>query len=352
MNNVAFRFLSTFFRRKKRTTASTTMRTFFGIFVFVTCFIVFFLAKSYQPACRDVVVTNCLIVIGSIAIMGFLLGFLFGIPRSIRYRFDKTKNNFSNNDSDAGYFADNTNLEEISDWITKIIVGLTLIKARVILGYLDLSAHSIANSFPDGGGLYVFSYSLIIFFGGLGFLGGYLWTRTLFGSILTQSRAEQNEDMFKLANRNLSNNEGVANENNITEEGRYPLVEFKNKVQELLKTNSVKHFDDSQKDRWGGVASANGRILSATVTQSLLGFFDVTIEVTSTLDKPLDKTVVILLDSTFPEDVIYLNPSNNRVKVRVVAYEAFTIAALCDDTETKLELDLQLVKGYPEKFYY
>src|SRR4051812_47035222 len=50
---------------------------------------------------------------------GVILGFLFGIPRT-----DKKE---SPTEEERILYIDNTNLEEISDWLTKIIVGLSLI---------------------------------------------------------------------------------------------------------------------------------------------------------------------------------------------------------------------------------
>ena len=57
-----------------------------------------------------------LLGLGAIAIGG-LLGFLFGIPRTIQSN-EKTRDEFRQ--------VVNTNLEQISDWLTKILVGVGL----------------------------------------------------------------------------------------------------------------------------------------------------------------------------------------------------------------------------------
>jgi hypothetical protein len=49
-------------------------------------------------------------------VSGGLLGFLFGIPRS------------QHNNPSAGRYAVNTNLEQVSDWLTKILIGAVLIQ--------------------------------------------------------------------------------------------------------------------------------------------------------------------------------------------------------------------------------
>jgi uncharacterized integral membrane protein len=342
---------------KSKSDASITMLGLLLFFPIITIIVITFLAVSFSSNYTGFIITNTLVVIFSISIVGFLVGFIFGIPRSIRFRFDKTKNKLSNSEDSESYFADNTNLEEISDWITKIIVGLTLIQWRTILYYLENSAKTIANSYPKSHlNLYVFSYSLIVFFSGLGFFGGYFWARTLFGSILIQSKNEEQEKLKLLLNRNLSN----AIETNESTKGlglteSIPTLSIlKEKISNLLRVTPIIHHDDTQKERWGGNPAQNYRALKANVTPtSISGLFDVVIEVVSTsLDIPLVHTVVILLDSTFVEKEVYLTPVNNSVRVTVVAYEAFTIAAICDNLETKLELDLQKVKGLPQKFYY
>src|ERR1700677_651140 len=58
---------------------------------------------------------------------GSLIGIVFGVPRSA-------------NDSDAV----NTNMEQISDWLTKLLVGAGLVELKDLSHNLDLAAHYIA----------------------------------------------------------------------------------------------------------------------------------------------------------------------------------------------------------------
>lgn len=343
--------------------ADITMKGLLQFFALSTVLIALFLTINYSSSSPLFVFTNTAVIILAISISGFLMGFIFGIPRSVRFRFDKTKDKFANIEGSDNVLADNTNLEEISDWITKIIIGLTLIEGRKIIHMIENGAYSIAKSYPvssntvSGINLFVFSYCLILFFAGYGFFGGYFWARTLFGNILITSRKESESlqrEIAMLSNRNLS----TADETD--EKGASDIVDSENtltslkeKVANLINITAIIDKTDTQKGRWGGLSNSNDRTLTAKVQPSLLGLYDVIIEVTSTdIAKPLTSTVVVLLDSTFAENEIYLKPINNVAKVTVVAYEAFTIAAICDDLETKLELDLQLQKGLPPKFYY
>lgn len=70
----------------------------------------------------------------------------------------------------------NTNLEEISDWLTKIIVGLGLIN----LAKLPTALRGIASTLAadaDAPRQNAFALALIVYFTVLGFLYGYLFTR-------------------------------------------------------------------------------------------------------------------------------------------------------------------------------
>jgi uncharacterized integral membrane protein len=347
---------------KSKDGAMITMHGLLLFFALITLMITGLLTINYSKTSPLFVFTNTAVIILAIAISGFLMGFIFGIPRSVRFRFDKTKDKFANTDSNENILADNTNLEEISDWITKIIIGLTLIEGRKIINMIENGAESIAKSYPKCGiiacdiNLFVFSYCLILFFGGYGFFGGYFWARTLFGTILIQSRKEQEStqrEITMLSNRNLSNADEVTEIGVGIIETENTLTALKEKIANLLGSTKINFTDDTQKERWGEKSVSNDRKLTVTVQPSLLNFYDVIIEVTSTSEsKPLTSTVVILLDATFPEEVIYLKPVNNIAKVIVVAYEAFTVAAICDNLETKLELNLQKQKGLPPKFYY
>jgi MFS family permease len=113
--------------------------------------------------------------------VGFVVGFLFGIPRVLQ-----SEGNRKTAAEGGGYEQRvNTNLEQISDWLTKIIVGLGLVQLRTVPAHLQKAAQWMAQSFlpPAAAGALPpeaatsFAGALIIFFAVLGFLGGYLTTR-------------------------------------------------------------------------------------------------------------------------------------------------------------------------------
>lgn len=109
-------------------------------------------------------------------ISGVLIGFLFGIPKILQ----NTKSAAANAPETRAYSVQvNTNLTEISDWLTKIIVGLGLVHLTKAPPYL----RSLAQALADGLLLQyhvsalAFAYGLIVCYAVVGFLFGYLFTR-------------------------------------------------------------------------------------------------------------------------------------------------------------------------------
>ncbi len=116
-------------------------------------------------------------IAGAAAVVGGVVGFLFGIPLTSKQRTAGA------NDSQ---YETNTNLEQVSDWLTKIIVGVGLVQVGRALPALTRLAKSLND--PLGGAPYggAFGLGLTIFYALLGFLFLYLWSRTDFTRELQQ----------------------------------------------------------------------------------------------------------------------------------------------------------------------
>ena len=145
--------------------------------------------------------------------VGALVGFLFGIPRVLQgdnpapptpppggaeggAADAAAKPNTARGRTAAPWTYSqrvNTNLEQISDWLTKIIVGIGLIELRNIPGRVRYYASIISQGFtpqsPE------FAAALLVYFSTAGFLGGYLLTRLwlagAFGRADAQSSSQQ-----------------------------------------------------------------------------------------------------------------------------------------------------------------
>lgn len=133
-----------------------------------------FAGAAVSPAYWDFFGLLLILSLASL-LLGVLPGFLFGIPRLNR-NYDPRE--------DYGRttkYTPNTNLEDVSDWLTKIIIGVTLTQLTKIPGYLQSMADSILlNSqceTPDCALARSVIISLLIYFFAAGFIGSYYYTR-------------------------------------------------------------------------------------------------------------------------------------------------------------------------------
>lgn len=128
------------------------------------------------------VVAVAVIISGAALFAGALIGFLFGIPRAFQHdnvqgdtlAVDAQSQNGSR--PQAGYQA-NTNLEQISDWLTKILVGVGLTQIGSIPGAIGSYASSTSAALGGFAGSTVFSVGLLLYYLVVGFVIGYLLTR-------------------------------------------------------------------------------------------------------------------------------------------------------------------------------
>jgi hypothetical protein len=93
-------------------------------------------------------------------------GFLFGVPKAV------------SNPTDTGRYKINTNLEEISDWATKIILGLGLVHVGKVIHLVDSMGQEVGSAIGQARGAKVIAISAMIYGFVCGFLIVYIWTRT------------------------------------------------------------------------------------------------------------------------------------------------------------------------------
>lgn len=125
--------------------------------------------KSGAAPIRAAVVGS--LVAGGMMFLGFIIGFLFGIPKS------HSGNAQREAEQPQNALITNTNLEQISDWLTKILVGVGLTQVKEINHGLWQFAKDIAQAFGDAPASEAFVVAVILYFVLCGFLSGYIWTR-------------------------------------------------------------------------------------------------------------------------------------------------------------------------------
>jgi hypothetical protein len=117
-----------------------------------------------------------LVIAGGAFAVGGLLGFLFGIPRTLQ---SQGNGNGANTGSDGKpQYLVNTNLEQISDWLTKIIVGVGLVQIASFPAYFESLGDAMMPALGNADNSKVFGLALVVYFVVLGFMYGYIATRT------------------------------------------------------------------------------------------------------------------------------------------------------------------------------
>lgn len=132
---------------------------------------------------------------------GGAVGFLFGIPRYSPKTSNSPKVPGPSTDAKdqtarseaSGHWQSNSNLVEISDWLTKIIIGLGLIHLKDIPGEIWRMAGDVAKGLDvvQSAQYESFVFALLVAFSVIGFVTGYLYTR-----IYLQGAFKRAEDGF------------------------------------------------------------------------------------------------------------------------------------------------------------
>ena len=129
-----------------------------------------------------------IMVAGAALFVGGVLGFLFGIPRTLQ---DESSipgpSNGNKSDSTTVDYRVNTNLEQISDWLTKMLVGVGLTQLTALPSYFQRITSVITPGLGGNASSSVFALSVLIFFAVVGFLFGYLWTRLNLAGLYRQA---------------------------------------------------------------------------------------------------------------------------------------------------------------------
>jgi hypothetical protein len=142
----------------------------FGTLLFAGC--VVFAAGTADTASEFLVVLPASLgILGASTLLGTFFGLLFGMPRAVE-RAD-SKATFAR-------FSTNSNLLKVSDWVTTVLVGLSLVNLRAIPGGLDRLGDWAAPALGDQPGSSTFAVLLTVAGSMAGFMLAYLWTTVSF----------------------------------------------------------------------------------------------------------------------------------------------------------------------------
>lgn len=157
------------------------------------------LYAAFQPgfAAFAATLTISLLLATACVLVGGLVGFLFGIPRSLqqpdRDRAEpdgpEGQNGIDGGGVGSAYRA-NTNLEQISDWLSKILVGVGLTQLGEIRTGLVSLAGFFGPALGDTPASGPFAVVVTATFLTCGFLAGYLWTRLYLATAFSRADRE------------------------------------------------------------------------------------------------------------------------------------------------------------------
>lgn len=265
-------------------------------------------------------------------LVGSLLGLLFGVP-------ERLENGSPNQGHKLGFRSTN-NLKQISDWLTKIIVGVTLTQFDDIMSYMSQAASLAASSFP-GSPEWARSagFSAMFLHGTAGFWFGYLWAAAHLPGILEDAESVPSEvaDLEEL---------GLAQEQFPSRAARQEVAATE---ESEIRPGDIP--DDPWKGVFGGPAAkvVNGWTLSATAEPLSSDWFRVRIKCRKDTPSHGSASVKFFLHPTFPRPIQEVQVDDKGgAELTLAAWGAFTVGVLTSDG-TKLELDLATIDA-PEVF--
>ncbi|TRX36593.1 hypothetical protein FNW52_08275 [Flavobacterium sp. ZT3R18] len=322
----------------------------------------------------------------------FFTGTLFGMPK---------RNSKIGSEND---YALNNSLVEISDWLTKIIVGLALVNLKEIPSYfLDLGEYVSASTKYKGELLNIYTISTVIYFGFLGLYIGYNYMRLVLSNkykkvdnrLIRKALEEEKTRSHKLKEesnqKDLKINQIesiIKDKEQIAEtllkkinEPEILQTNIKSAVQKMMHSKDVNDYkktieqyidkmmanaklklqkgltfnnSDPQNGQWGLHAINNERELTATVIEETKGLYKIKLKLISTNpdNNPLDSSDLVLfaLYNTFGDPPIRLVKVENQcAELELYSYGAFTVGAFVDKGTTELELNLG---NLPDVSYY
>ena len=314
--------------------------------------------------------------------VGGIIGFLFGIPNTSQPKRDLTLKGL-NTDSLATD-QPSTNLEQVSDWLTKIIIGVGLVEANRLVRALG----SVGKLVQDAaGGSVVVPQLVVVTFGTLGLACGYIWTRLYYGSLqitldfdlrrylaaLGQAQQQQSTELVEqktaltavaavITSKNASSpvplpaSPGLRAKSLVVPLADAPQAhtEWQAKLKAFLEAPVDENTDPTATIFGKLPAHLPDRKLSVTLlTPSPLGHstYVIQAQVTGTAARPLLAKVVLLLHPTFSERAVEVlvdqRPAGGSATYSFAARGSFTLVAMADDGDTLLGYDLTDLPGVP-----
>lgn len=341
--------------------------------IFLVIIILLLILYGWSVSSTTLLLIELLVGVASMSV-GCFLGFLFGIPRTIISSETGAGNEAT---TQTMSYRPNTNLEEISDWLTKILIGVGLVELGQLRETLVSISRAVATSVAGApSGAEVATQIVVVTFLVFGFIVGFLWTRIYYGPLQTitdinlqdklreiknelseqKERTEVNESITKkiaagtlvTATPSLTNEEKVSGPEAFSPESlplnvREKLEDFRKAPREWDSDPGAEYFPDFS-------SQANGRKLSAQIDAKMENALVITLRAERTDGEPLEDEVIFLLHPTLRKRIIHVTPKDDKAEVDFYAEGWFTAVAILDNGKTILSYDLRKVPGVPSWF--
>jgi pYEATS domain-containing protein involved in immunity len=318
--------------------------------------------------------------------VGCLLGFLFGIPRTIRPRnADATGSTDGRRETASTPYEPSNNLEQVADWLTKILVGVGLVELGKFGNALAQVGDQVAKSVaPPPLGTNIVTEVILVAFATIGFLASFLWTRIYYGGIQAradsdivnwlQSKLDDQESRIERADKvaeKLASGKLIAPSTAPAAPGTVAVTaelpastdemaaaiasdlptELRAKVDRFLHTG-VDWNDDTVPRIFGQQpAEANGRGLRGEISVRYEQALVIRLVVERRGGVPLTGDVAFLLHPTFHSRVrVVPVDGDDRADLEIYCTGWFTVGAIADNGQTLLEYDLRSLAGAPDWF--
>lgn len=245
-----------------------------------------------------------------------------------------------------------TSLQDIVDWLTKIIVGVGLVELRKLpdavyrlAGVMANSVVAVAPKATAVDGLVGLSVAVIVASVGCGFVFGYLMTRMYLQGAISRADEGLTRREEQLRRRLLVSAKVPSDREVITD----------------LYAPAMTDWDsDPNKGKFGRKSEADGWKLSAKVSpqpplspQNPLCEVELSVISVAGAGIPKDGSVTFHLHPSYNHPTPNAAVRNGRATLKILSWGAFTVGAevMAGDRMTQLELNLAKVEGGTPAFY-
>ena len=318
------------------------------------------------------------------AFAGGALGFLFGLPKEATSASTDEPNPqaVTGGAKPAGAMpGHNTNLEQVSDWLTKVLLGAGLSQLSEAPHFLLRIGKRLAELFPGSSAAIIIC--VIIAYLVIGFGIFFLWAKLRLPILMTGRDGEQEEARAEVAEAKRQREQARAEAAEAKKQRDQALdhqqQDYLKRPPDQVVGEIVKNMEthgnnasnvanwqekdvtpgnvpnDPWKGRFGNTSTADGYALSAAVLP-IPGndeFFKVTLTVQADTGKATltdGEFVRIFIHDSYLEYKPVVPIKGGKAEIELISWGAFTVGVLANKGKTKLELDMAELESAPSRF--